>query len=157
MKKTILIIVILLDSLLLIACGKNELGTINELSFEIPKTFSNCEKNESQYSCTYKNNTNFCSVSISNGVSLEEKDAKKSVKFLLYVNNDVEIEYSEENINGYIWTRGYVKNDGNGWQKTLYLINDYNGSKYQISYDCTLNTDLSSNTFKAFVSSLKFN
>ena len=58
MKKTILIIVILLDSLLLIACGKNELGTINELSFEIPKTFSNCEKNESQYSCTYKNNTN---------------------------------------------------------------------------------------------------
>ena len=92
-----------------------------------------------------------------NGVSLEEKDAKKSVKFLLYVNNDVEIEYSEENINGYIWTRGYVKNDGNGWQKMLYLINDYNGSKYQISYDCTLNTDLSSNTFKAFVSSLKFN
>ena len=156
MKKIGLIIVICMCAFMLSACGKKVKGTINDLSFEFSKGFSNCENSDTQYQCIYKNKNDSCIVNVSSAVPMSDKDAKEVVNFLLFIDNNIEVKYSEKEINGYTWTTGYVENDGNESQKMLYLINDYNGNRYEISYDCSLNTDMSNENFQNFENSLMF-
>lgn len=156
MKKISLIIVICMCAFMLSACGKKVKGTINDLSFEFSKDFSNCENNDTQYQCIYKNKNDYCIVNVSSAIPMSEKDTKENVKFLLFIDNTIEVKYGEKEINGYTWTTGYVENDGNESQKMLYLINDYNGNRYEISYDCSLNTDMSNENFQNFENSLIF-
>lgn len=156
MKKIGLILVICMCAFMLSACGKKVKGTINDLSFEFSKGFSNCENSDTQYQCIYKNKNDSCIVNVSSAVPMSDKDAKEAVNFLLFIDNNIEVKYSEKEINGYTWTTGYVENDGNESQKMLYLINDYNGNRYEISYDCSLNTDMSNEIFQNFENSLIF-
>lgn len=156
MKKIFLISVICMSAFMLSGCGKKVEGTINDLSFEFSKEFSNCENSDTQYQCIYKNKNDYCIVNVSSAVPMSEKDTKKAVEFLLFVSNDIDVKYDEKEINGYTWTTGYVENDGNESQKMLYLINDYNGNRYEVSYDCSLNTDMSNENIQNFENSLIF-
>ena len=156
MKKIFLISVICMSAFMLSGCGKKVKGTINDLSFEFSKDFSNCEYSDTQYQCIYKNKNDYCIVNVSTAVPMDEKDANKTVKFLLFVDNNIEVKYGEKEINDFTWTTGYVENDGNDFQKMLYLINDYNGNRYEVSYDCSLNTDMSNKDFQNFENSLIF-
>lgn len=117
-------------------CGKKVEGTINDLSFEFPKDFSNCENSDTQYQCIYKNKNDYCIVNVSSAVPMDEKNTKETVKFLLFIEDNIEVKYSEKEINGYTWATGYVENDGNESKKILYLINDYNENRYEVLYDC---------------------
>ena len=156
MKKIFLFSVICMSAFMLSGCGKKVEGTINDLSFEFSKDFSNCENSATQYQCIYKNKNDYCIVNVLSAVPMDEKDANKNVKFLLFVDNNIEVKYGEKKINDFTWTTGYVENDGDDFQKMLYLINDYNGNRYEVSYHCSLNTDMSNEDFQAFENSLIF-
>lgn len=159
MKKISKILVLVISIFLLTACGKTETKTLtlNQLSFELSTEFSDCENDDTKLYCKYKKQNDSCIVDVYSAVPMTETNLYKTVDFLLFVDSDVEIIHGEKEINGYTWTTGYVKNDGRDNQKKLFLINDYKGDRYVITYYCSLDTDMSNQSLNAFENSLKFN
>jgi hypothetical protein len=156
MKKIFLSLVICMSAFMLSGCEEKEKATISDLSFEFSESFSNCETGDTQHQCIYKNKNDFCIVNVFSGIPMTENDTQKTIKFLLFVDNNIEVKYGEKEINGNTWSTGYVENDGNEFQKMLYLINDYNGNRYEVSFDCSLNTNMSNEDLQAFENSRIF-
>ena len=66
-----------MSTFMLSACGKIVKETINDLSFEFSKDFSNCENSDTQYQCIYINKNDYCTANVFSAVPMTEKGMKK--------------------------------------------------------------------------------
>ena len=129
---------------------------INNLLFEVPKTFKSSNYNTETYrSYTYNNDNNYCRIKIET-----KKKTEKNQNIDLFITNNIYTKNSSnvsnpENItiNNNMWKKLNVENKA---KTVIYYITEYKNIYYIISNDNYNNNEYCLNEYNKFIKTLNF-